>query len=238
VISDRWDVDPALPVLQSRGGRNDSSTEARAYLDGDAGTIFVQKPGEANGELVISSFDERHATSLHLTRSTSLSGILSFDSIAIGCLRRSAPDSERARRDAADLGNVARHRGNARSRTRPGHRQLPSRRGRTSPQAMATAPRSARWNRSSGRELTTHDEGEHHDHHCQSSPSRRLRPVRAAVVRPPLPVADGRGDDAHPHPSAPPPAEAVIHSSRAGARASGLRLWEMLVIKITRAFLA
>jgi hypothetical protein len=28
--------------------------------------------------------DERHATSLHLTRSTSLSGILSFDSIAIG----------------------------------------------------------------------------------------------------------------------------------------------------------
>jgi hypothetical protein len=33
---------------------------------------------------VISSFDEGHATSLHLTRSTSLSGILSFDPIAIG----------------------------------------------------------------------------------------------------------------------------------------------------------
>jgi hypothetical protein len=84
VISDRWDVEPSQPVLQARGGRNDSNTEARAFLEGGAGTLFVQKPGEANGELLVSSFDERHASSLHLTRATPLAGILNFDSIVIG----------------------------------------------------------------------------------------------------------------------------------------------------------
>ena len=84
VISDRWDVEPSQPVLQARGGRNDSNTESRVFLDAGAGTVFVQKPGEANGELTVSSFDDRHAGSLHLTRATPLSGILNFDSIAIG----------------------------------------------------------------------------------------------------------------------------------------------------------
>jgi len=83
VISDRWDVEPSQPILQARGGRNDSNTESHAILDAGAGTLFVQKPGEANGELVVSSFDDRHAGSLHLTRATPLSGILNFDSIAI-----------------------------------------------------------------------------------------------------------------------------------------------------------
>jgi len=87
VISERWDVEPTQPLLQSRGGRNDIANEARAYVDAGAGTVFVKKPGEANGELLVSSLDERHIGSLHVTRSTPLSktnDTLIFDAITAG----------------------------------------------------------------------------------------------------------------------------------------------------------
>jgi hypothetical protein len=73
VISDRFDVEPTQPLTQSRGGRNDNAAEARVFVDGGAGTVFVRKPGEANGKLFISAFDERYVGALHLTRATPLS---------------------------------------------------------------------------------------------------------------------------------------------------------------------
>ncbi|MEA2163765.1 MAG: large repetitive protein [Thermoanaerobaculia bacterium] len=87
VISDRFDIEPAQPLMQARGGRNANNTESRVYVDGGAGTLFVRKPGEANGTLFVSSADERYAGSLHLTRATPLAtsaGTLVFDALNIG----------------------------------------------------------------------------------------------------------------------------------------------------------
>ena len=87
VISERFDVEPSQPLMQARGGRNANNNESRVYVDGGAGTLFVQKPGEANGTLFVSSADDRYAGSLHLTRATPLAasaGTLVFDALNIG----------------------------------------------------------------------------------------------------------------------------------------------------------
>ncbi|HJT17385.1 MAG TPA: Ig-like domain-containing protein, partial [Thermoanaerobaculia bacterium] len=82
--SERLDMPDASSELQSRGGRNGGGSEGTTHLDAGAGTIFVQRPGEALGELVVSSFDDRYTTSMHQTRATPLDGMLNFDAITIG----------------------------------------------------------------------------------------------------------------------------------------------------------
>ncbi|MCA1734426.1 MAG: hypothetical protein LC732_12610, partial [Acidobacteria bacterium] len=71
-------------VAQARGGRN-SGSELATRLGGGAGTVFVERPGSTDGALVVSSFDERYATTLHQTRPTPLSGdALIFDALTAG----------------------------------------------------------------------------------------------------------------------------------------------------------
>ncbi|HEU4888018.1 MAG TPA: carboxypeptidase regulatory-like domain-containing protein, partial [Thermoanaerobaculia bacterium] len=84
-VAERFDVDPSLPLLQARGGRNgDGAQENNGYTDGGAGTVFLKQPGATNGELRVSSFDERYPASTHRTRGTPLAGALAFDAITIG----------------------------------------------------------------------------------------------------------------------------------------------------------
>ena len=84
-VTDRLDLDPTAPVIQARGGRNGTNQEGATYTDGGAGTVFLVRPGDTNGELTVSAFDERwSATSTHLARGTPLAGTLTFDSITIG----------------------------------------------------------------------------------------------------------------------------------------------------------
>jgi hypothetical protein len=86
-VSDRLDLDPTVPVLQARGGR-DGGNEEGSYTDAGAGTVFLLRPGSTNGALIVSSFDERHPSSTHRTLGTPIAaptaGTLAFDSITIG----------------------------------------------------------------------------------------------------------------------------------------------------------
>jgi len=81
--SDRFSVDTMGLQVQARGGRNNTSTETASFLDGGAGTIFTKLPGETTGGLYVSSFDERAATSVHLTRPTPLAAI-TVDRLELG----------------------------------------------------------------------------------------------------------------------------------------------------------
>jgi hypothetical protein len=81
----RLDVETIGVQVQARGGRNNTATESASYLDGGAGTIFVLSPGLTIGDLFVSSFDERAALSVHLTRPTPLAGSsLQFDHLVLG----------------------------------------------------------------------------------------------------------------------------------------------------------
>ncbi|HET8798224.1 MAG TPA: Ig-like domain-containing protein [Thermoanaerobaculia bacterium] len=80
----RFDVETVGLQLQSRGGRNDTTGNAASYLDGGSGTIYLRRPGQTLGELVVSAIDERVASNLHLTRPTPLSGTLRFDRMILG----------------------------------------------------------------------------------------------------------------------------------------------------------
>jgi hypothetical protein len=82
--SERFDVESVGVQVQSRGGRNDTTAEAAAYLDGGAGTIYVRRPGQSLGELFVSAYDDRFPASVHLTRPTPLSGTLRFDRVVLG----------------------------------------------------------------------------------------------------------------------------------------------------------
>jgi hypothetical protein len=80
-------LDVAEGALQARGGRNGEWNEGAIYADGGAGTVYVRRPGETLGELFVSSFDERHADSSHLTLGTPVAagtGTLSLDAIDVG----------------------------------------------------------------------------------------------------------------------------------------------------------
>jgi hypothetical protein len=83
-VDERLDVDGTVPVIQSHGGRNGTTNEGAAYLDAGAGTTYLRRPGESNGELIITEYDERYPSSTHLTRGTPLAGALTFDAITIG----------------------------------------------------------------------------------------------------------------------------------------------------------
>ncbi|HEV2718851.1 MAG TPA: Ig-like domain-containing protein, partial [Thermoanaerobaculia bacterium] len=65
------------------GGHNNANDTASA-LDGGAGTIFLRNAGETNGELLITSYDSRFPSTVHLTRATPLAGTLNFDKVTIG----------------------------------------------------------------------------------------------------------------------------------------------------------
>jgi Bacterial Ig-like domain/F5/8 type C domain len=83
-ISERFDYDAAAPLLQARGGRNGVDNEGANYVDGGAGTVFLRKPGDAIGALIVSARDDRHASSTHRNGATPLPADLPFDSITIG----------------------------------------------------------------------------------------------------------------------------------------------------------
>ncbi|MFL6247288.1 MAG: Ig-like domain-containing protein [Thermoanaerobaculia bacterium] len=71
-------------VIEARGGRNVNRPEERQMLDGGAGTIYLRKPGQEQGELIVSSLDARFPASIHATRPTPFAGVLAFDRITAG----------------------------------------------------------------------------------------------------------------------------------------------------------
>jgi len=71
IASEQLESDPALPQLQARGGRN-LGGEGRTQLDAGAGTVYVRRPGQSYGELILASLDERFKDTTHLTRHTVL----------------------------------------------------------------------------------------------------------------------------------------------------------------------
>ena len=82
--TNRLDLDPSVPVIQARGGRNGAGQEGANYIDGGAGTVFLARPGATNGELIVSANDERFPGSTHQALGTPLTGTLTFDAITIG----------------------------------------------------------------------------------------------------------------------------------------------------------
>jgi hypothetical protein len=82
--SERLELDSLAAELQARGGRNATTTEGATFVDGGAGTLFLLRPHTVVGDLIVSSFDDRNATSTHLTRPTPLTGAMNFDSVTIG----------------------------------------------------------------------------------------------------------------------------------------------------------
>ncbi|HVS32818.1 MAG TPA: Ig-like domain-containing protein [Thermoanaerobaculia bacterium] len=82
--TDRLEVETFGVQVQARGGRNITTSEARSFLDGGAGTVFVRRPGQTLGELFVGGLDERFPQSIHLNRPTPLSGTLQFDRVALG----------------------------------------------------------------------------------------------------------------------------------------------------------
>lgn len=82
--SDRFDLHDAMSTVQARGGRNDYAAEGATYVDGGAGTIYLLHPGASAGELIASSFDERHQGTTHRTAGTLLDADESVSAITIG----------------------------------------------------------------------------------------------------------------------------------------------------------
>ncbi|HWW59911.1 MAG TPA: hypothetical protein VN181_00960, partial [Thermoanaerobaculia bacterium] len=85
-VTDRYDVNATLPILQVRGGRNAYfyPAEGSQYVDGGAGTIYLVRPNAAQGELIVSNYDERFPTTQHRSGGTPLKGTLNFDAITVG----------------------------------------------------------------------------------------------------------------------------------------------------------
>ncbi|MFL6246089.1 MAG: Ig-like domain-containing protein [Thermoanaerobaculia bacterium] len=84
---ERLDVLDLSRTVQVRGGYNGDDASAPNTVndvDGGSGTFFLMRPDSVNGELILSSFDDRHTNSFHRTRGTPLSGTLTFDKITIG----------------------------------------------------------------------------------------------------------------------------------------------------------
>ena len=71
VASEQLETDETLPQFQARGGRNGNS-EGKTYVDGGAGTVYVRRPGQYYGELILASLDERATATTHQTRPTIL----------------------------------------------------------------------------------------------------------------------------------------------------------------------
>ncbi|HKR63211.1 MAG TPA: Ig-like domain-containing protein, partial [Thermoanaerobaculia bacterium] len=82
-ISATTKLDVNTAVLEARGGRNVGQPEVRQVTDGGAGTVYLRKPGQERGELIISSYDSRFPSSAHTTRPTPLGRIQSGTSTAI-----------------------------------------------------------------------------------------------------------------------------------------------------------
>jgi len=83
--SDRLDVETVGVQMQARGGRNNTTSESASFLDGGAGTVYLQRPGQTLGDLFAGSYDERVPSTIHLTRPTPLVGAaLNFDHLTLG----------------------------------------------------------------------------------------------------------------------------------------------------------
>src|SRR6185369_15650461 len=80
--SEQLDTDDSQPQVQARGGRN-GDREGKTYVDGGAGTIFVRRPGQQYGELIVSALDERVPGTQHQTRATILGYIGSGNSTSL-----------------------------------------------------------------------------------------------------------------------------------------------------------
>jgi hypothetical protein len=83
-VAERLELDSVTAELQARGGRNNTTTEGRRYVDGGAGTLFLRAPGSTLGELRVSSYDDRQPASTHVTRATPIAGTTAFDTVTIG----------------------------------------------------------------------------------------------------------------------------------------------------------
>ncbi len=85
--TERFEVESLGLNIAARGGRNGTSQEGAAYLDGGAGTVYLKRPGQSLGELFVGNYDERRPTTIHLSRFTPLSdpsGTLHFDRVQLG----------------------------------------------------------------------------------------------------------------------------------------------------------
>ncbi|MFP5247391.1 MAG: Ig-like domain-containing protein, partial [Thermoanaerobaculia bacterium] len=83
-VRDRLDVID-FGQIQVRGGYNGVTGGGNSVtdVDGGSGTIFLKRPDSVNGELILTSWDERFPSSVHRTRGTPLSGNLTFDKITV-----------------------------------------------------------------------------------------------------------------------------------------------------------
>lgn len=82
-VTHRFDATELESRFRAHGGLN-GSTDGTQFIDGGAGTIFLSRPAAALGELIVSSFDARPASSSHRTRGTVLAGAMAFDTITVG----------------------------------------------------------------------------------------------------------------------------------------------------------
>jgi hypothetical protein len=84
IAAERLDVETPGIQLQSRGGRNDNATDAASSVDGGSGTLYLRRPGQTLGELIVAAYDDRAPLSKHLTRPTPLAGTLQFERVTLG----------------------------------------------------------------------------------------------------------------------------------------------------------
>ncbi len=208
---ERLDLDPAVAVIQARGGRNGGGTEGANYVDGGAGTIHLVRPGATLGELIVSSFDERYPSTSHRAAATPLAGTLSFDAITIGhhALARfdvngitpttveSDGDGADTRGCSDDLDRIDDTRG--RRRRRAEHRDLrdvPCRERCRHPQRPHDPERAAERRRQLPEMARNAERQQHHDRHpeqrharhghaetARHRPRRTRRRDRAALVQ-------------------------------------------------------
>jgi hypothetical protein len=76
-------LDTSTAMIEARGGRNATTDNLRTAIDAGAGTIYLRKPSQTAGELLVSAHDSRFATTAHLTRPTPVGRIGSGTSTAI-----------------------------------------------------------------------------------------------------------------------------------------------------------
>jgi Bacterial Ig-like domain/F5/8 type C domain len=81
--STQLDVDTTLGTRWSAHGGRNQTGEGNVYTDGGAGTIFLRYPGEANGELLITSSDSRYTTTTHPAMATVIASAQTFDRVTV-----------------------------------------------------------------------------------------------------------------------------------------------------------
>jgi hypothetical protein len=81
VASERLDLPAPLAQLQARGG---PASFFRSLREGGAGTVYLKRPSQQFGELLVASYEVPDTSRSHFARATPLSGSLRFDRVEIG----------------------------------------------------------------------------------------------------------------------------------------------------------